>query len=64
MKWYIDQNLVHTKTNGIEIPSIDWPDKPMCLVINNGLLNVVDEGNTIFPNTLLLDYIRLFETID
>ena len=64
MKWYIDQNLVHTKTNGIEIPSIDWPDKPMFLVINNGLLNVVDEGNTIFPNTLLLDYIRLFETID
>ena len=64
MKWYIDQNLVHTKTNGIEIPSINWPDKPMCLVINNGLLNVVDEGNTIFPNTLLLDYIRLFETID
>ena len=60
MKWYIDQNLVHTKTNGIEIPSIDWPDKPMCLVINNGLLNVVDEGNTIFPNTQLLDYIRLF----
>ena len=64
MKWYIDQNLVHTKTNGIEIPSIDWPDKPMCLVINNGLLNVVDEGNTIFPNTLLLDYIRIFEIID
>ena len=64
MKWYIDQNLVHTKTNGIEIPSMDWPDKPMCLVINNGLLNVVDEGNTIFPNTLLLDYIRIFEIID
>ena len=64
MNWYIDQNLVHTKTNGVEIPSDDWPDKPMCLVINNGLLNVVDEGNTIFPNTLLLDYVRIFETIN
>ncbi len=64
MKWYIDQDLVHTKTNGLDIPSADWPDKPMCLVINNGLLNVVDEGNTIFPNTLLLDYIRIFETIN
>ena len=62
MNWYIDQDLVHTKTNGVEIPSDDWPDKPMCLVINNGLINVVDEGNTIFPNTLLLDYIRIFET--
>ena len=48
----------------VEIPSYDWPDKPMCLVINNGLINVVDEGNTIFPNTLLLDYIRIFETIN
>ena len=64
MNWYIDQDLVHTKTNGLEIPSDDWPDKPMCLVINNGLLNVVDEGNTIFPNTLLLDYVRIFETIN
>ena len=64
MNWYIDQDLVHTKTNGVEIPSDDWPDKPMCLVINNGLLNVVDEGNTIFPNTLLLDYVRIFETIN
>ena len=64
MNWYIDQDLVHTKTNGVEVPSDDWPDKPMCLVINNGLLNVVDEGNTIFPNTLLLDYVRIFETIN
>ena len=64
MNWYIDQDIVHTKTNGVEIPSDDWPDKPMCLVINNGLLNVVDEGNTIFPNTLLLDYVRIFETIN
>ena len=64
MNWYIDQDLVHTKTNGVEVPSGDWPDKPMCLVINNGLLNVVDEGNTIFPNTLLLDYVRIFETIN
>ena len=64
MNWYIDQDLVHTKTNGEEIPSDDWPDKPMSLVINNGLLNVVDEGNTISPNTLLLDYVRIFETIN
>jgi beta-glucanase (GH16 family) len=64
MEWYIDQALVHTKTKGIEIPSDHWPDKPMCLVINNGLLNVVEEGNTIFPNQLVLDYIRIFENLN
>ena len=25
-------------------------DQPMCMIINNGLLSVVDEGNTTFPN--------------
>ena len=64
MRWYIDQNLVHVKTRGTDIPTADWPDKPMCFVINNGLLNVVDEGNTTFPNSLILDYIRVFEEID
>ena len=64
MRWYIDQNLVHVKTRGTDISTADWPDKPMCFVINNGLLNVVDEGNTTFPNSLILDYIRVFEEID
>lgn len=64
MKWYIDDDLVHVKNIDIEIPSNDWPDKPMCLVINNGLLNVVAEGNTNFPNYLILDYIRIFEEAD
>ena len=61
MKWYIDGQLVHEKNKEIEIASIDWPDKTMCLVINNGLLNVVAEGNTIFPNALILDYIKVYE---
>ena len=61
MSWYIDDQLVHTKTNGVEVPSSDWPDKPMCLVINNGLMRVIGDENTTFPNALVLDYIKIYE---
>tara|TARA_B100000614_G_scaffold252519_1_gene265299 strand:- start:180 stop:1115 length:936 start_codon:yes stop_codon:yes gene_type:complete len=61
MKWFIDGQLVHTKTRGIEVPNSDWPKKTMCLVMNNGLLRVVDEGNTIFPNSLIIDYIKVYQ---
>jgi hypothetical protein len=29
--------------------------------MNNGLMRVVDEGNTIFPNSLVIDYLRVYE---
>jgi hypothetical protein len=45
----------------VEVPSADWPDKPMCLVINNGLMRVVSDENTTFPNALVLDYIKIYE---
>jgi hypothetical protein len=61
MSWYIDDQLVHTKTNGVEVQSSDWPDKPMCLVINNGLMRVVGDENTTFPNALVLDYLKIYE---
>jgi beta-glucanase (GH16 family) len=61
MNWFIDGEKVHTKTKGGDVPAGDWPDKKMCLVINNGLLNVVDEGNTTFPNSLILDYLEIYE---
>ena len=61
MKWYIDGVLVHTKTKGVEVPEIDWPNQPMCMVINNGLMSVVEEGNTAFPNYLILDYFKVYE---
>jgi hypothetical protein len=33
----------------------------MCLVINNGLMRVVSDENTTFPNALVLDYIKIYE---
>ena len=61
MSWYIDDQLIHTKTKGVEVPSADWPNKPMCLVINNGLMRVVSDENTTFPNALVLDYLKIYE---
>ena len=61
MKWYIDGELVHTENKGSDIPNEDWPNKSMCIVMNNGLMRVVDEGNTIFPNSLIIDYLRVYE---
>ena len=61
MSWYIDDKLIHTKTKGVEVPSADWPNKPMCLVINNGLMRVVSDENTTFPNALVLDYLKIYE---
>ena len=61
MSWYIDDQLIHTKTKGVEVPSADWPNKSMCLVINNGLMRVVSDENTTFPNALVLDYLKIYE---
>jgi beta-glucanase (GH16 family) len=61
MSWFIDGKEVHSKLKDVEVPASDWPDKKMCLVINNGLLDVVSEGNTIFPNSLALDSLLLFQ---
>ena len=61
MSWYIDGEEVHTKTKGKEVPSNDWPNKIMCLVINNGLLNAVSEGDTVFPNSLIIDSLKLYQ---
>ena len=61
MKWYIDGVLVHKKNKSSDIPAVDWPNKTMCIVMNNGLMRVVEEGNTVFPNSLLIDYLRIYE---
>ena len=61
MRWYIDGALVHEKNSGFEIPLSDWPNKKMCSVINNGLMSAVAEEDTIFPNSLIIDYIKIFQ---
>lgn len=64
MVWSIDGKEVHTKRKEIDIPASDWPNKSMCLIINNGLLSVVEEGTTTFPNALILDYLKVYQFKD
>jgi beta-glucanase (GH16 family) len=76
MIWSIDDVEVHRKTKDIDnaypdaadnatenglVPYDYWPDLPMALVINNGLMSVVEEGETIFPNSLVIDYLELYQ---
>ena len=61
MSWFIDGEEVHTKIKGIDVPTENWPNKTMCLIVNNGLLNVVEEGNTVFPNSLILDSLKIYQ---
>lgn len=61
MKWFIDGKLVHTKTKGVDVPTADWPDKQMCLIINNGLMCVASDVGTVFPNSLILDYLEVYQ---
>jgi beta-glucanase (GH16 family) len=76
MIWSIDDVEVHRKTKDINnaypdsadnakenglVPYDYWPDLPMALVINNGLMSVVEEGETLFPNSLVIDYLELYQ---
>ena len=61
MTWYIDGIEVHRKIRDTDVPASDWPNVPMALVINNGLMESVEKGNTPFPNALILDYMLLYE---
>jgi hypothetical protein len=77
MIWSIDDVEVHRKTKDIDhaypdaadnatenglVPYDYWPDLPMALVINNGLMSAVEEGDTPFPNYLVIDYLELYQT--
>ncbi|MBX2874022.1 MAG: glycoside hydrolase family 16 protein [Saprospiraceae bacterium] len=76
MIWSIDGVEVHKKTKDVNnaypdpaenakrnglVPHDYWPNLPMALVINNGLMSVVEEGNTPFPNALIIDYVALYQ---
>lgn len=76
MIWSIDDVEVHRKSKDVNnaypdpadnakgnglVPYDYWPDLPMALVINNGLMSAVEEGVTPFPNALIIDYLELYQ---
>jgi len=60
MIWSIDGAIVHTLEKGSQVTEGDWPDEQMYVVMNNGVLTVVPDENTTWPNHLIIDYISLY----
>ena len=60
MIWSIDGKIVNSFERGKDIPTQSWPDEDLYVVMNNGVINVVPDENTTWPNYLSIDYISLF----
>lgn len=57
-KWYIDGSVVRTLTNTI---GTNWPNENMYLVINNSTQTSAPDVTTTYPNSLVIDYIRIYQ---
>jgi beta-glucanase (GH16 family) len=55
--WLLDGVVVRTLTR---TNSIQWPDKNMYLVLNNGVKTNSPEGSTTWPNELVIDYVKIY----
>lgn len=57
-RWFIDGKLVYTlearETTG-------WPNEEMYLIMNNGQKTDSPDNHTVWPNTLEVDYIRMYQ---
>ena len=60
MIWSIDGTVVNTLEKGSQVVEADWPDELMYVVMNNGVLTVVPDENTTWPNHLIIDCISLY----
>jgi len=59
MVWSIDGEIVHTLERS-RIPDY-WPDEAFSLVMNNGVQTDAADGETAWPNYLIIDYIAVYE---
>jgi hypothetical protein len=58
-KWTIDGVQTRYMSNTI---GTSWPNKDCYIVMNNGLgTTYPDSGNTVYPNSLVIDYVRLYK---
>ena len=61
MLWSIDGEIVHILERGRFVSDEDWPDQDMYIVMNNGVITVVPDENTIWPNALIIDYVAIYD---
>jgi len=67
IRWFVDDNLVHTLTPG-DLPNPeDWVfDHPFFLILNiavGGQWPGYPDGTTTFPQRMLIDYVRAYERV-
>jgi beta-glucanase (GH16 family) len=57
-KWYVDSVLVRT----LEASSVSkWPNENMYLILNNGQKTDSPDATTVWPNSLVVDYIKVYQ---
>jgi len=64
--WYVDDVLFHS-VNPSTFPSdINWPfnENDWYIIINLAITNSGPNNNTVFPNQIEVDYVRIYQTND
>ena len=63
-RWFFDGNLVHQlDVSSLGVNADKWPNEEMYIVLNNGQKTASPDDNTVWPNHLKVDYIRLYQRI-
>ena len=61
-RWFLDGALVHTvSASSLGANQGLWPDEDMYIVLNNGQRSASPDENTLWPNALKIDFIRLYQ---
>lgn len=60
-KWYVDGVEVHHLDNTFGTGANGWPDEEMYIVMNNGVKSDSPDTNTVWPNNLAIDYVKLYQ---
>lgn len=59
-KWYLDGNEIRTLyPNSPNV--VEWPNEEMFLILNNGQRTESEDHNTIWPNYVEIDYVRIYQ---
>lgn len=60
-RWLIDGVEVHTLLKSETADPSSWPDEEMYVILNNGIRTASPDITTIYPNTLEIDYIEVYQ---
>ena len=63
ISWYVDDQLFHSVTPSSYPSNINWPfnSSDWFLILNLAITNAGPNGNTIFPNQIEVDYVRVYQ---